>query len=106
MKGGLGGLIKQAQVLKLKMEQLQARLAQEEHGAEAGGPAAGGVVRVTVSGRQQVKALSFDPALAGDPALLEDLLLTALNRALDESRTRSEREMAALTGGANLPFGL
>jgi len=105
MKGGLGGLIKQAQVMKLKVEQAQARLAEEAFSAEAGDVAAGGVVRVTVSGRQQVKALHIAPELAADPALLEDLLLTALNKALDESRARHEREMGALTGGLNLPFG-
>ncbi|MDP2359855.1 MAG: YbaB/EbfC family nucleoid-associated protein [bacterium] len=106
MKGGLGGLIKQAQVMKLKVEQLQARLAEERFEAEAGEAEAGGVVRVTVSGRQQLLALRIDPDLGRDPALLEDLLLTAVNRALADSRARSEREMAALTGGANLPFAL
>ncbi len=105
MKGGLGGLIKQAQVMKLKVEQTQARLAQESFGAVGGDPESGGQVRVTVSGRQQVQAVSIDAGLLADGPLLEDLLLATLNKALDESRARHEKEMGALTGGLNLPFG-
>ncbi|MFA7331436.1 MAG: YbaB/EbfC family nucleoid-associated protein [Candidatus Delongbacteria bacterium] len=101
MKGGLGGLIKQAQVMKLKLDQLKERLAGEDYSASAGEE--GCSVHVTVSGRQQVRRLQVDPAAAADPALLEDLLLTALNRALDESRAKAEREMSALTGGVQFP---
>ena len=101
MKGGLGGLIKQAQVMKLKLEQMKERLAAEEFSARAGEEGCG--VSVTVSGRQQVRRLAIDPAAAADPALLEDLLFTALNRALDESRAKAERDMGALTGGVQFP---
>jgi DNA-binding YbaB/EbfC family protein len=101
MKGGLGGLIKQAQVMKLKLDTLKERQAAEEFSASAGDE--GCAVRVTVSGRQQVRRVSLDPAATQDPALLEDLLLTALNRALDESRAKGEREMSALTGGMQFP---
>jgi DNA-binding YbaB/EbfC family protein len=105
MKGGLGGLIKQAQVMKLKVEQTQARLAQESFSAQTGDPEAGGEVRVSVSGRQQILSVSIDPGLLADGPMLEDLLLAALNKALEESRARHEKEMGALTGGLNLPFG-
>lgn len=101
MKGGLGGLIKQAQVMKLKLDQLKERLALEEFSASAGEQ--GCSVQVTVSGRQQVRRVAVEPAAATDPALLEDLLLTALNRALDESRAKAEREMSSLTGGVQFP---
>lgn len=105
MKGGLGGLIKQAQVMKLKVEQTQARLAQESFSAVGGDSEAGGQVRVTVSGRQQVQAVAIDAGLLSDGPLLEDLLTATLNKALEESRARHEKEMGALTGGLNLPFG-
>lgn len=101
MKGGLAGLVKQAQTMKKKMEELQKELDSVVVEAEAGE----GAVRVRASARQRLLELKIAPAAAADPELLEDLVLTAVNRALDEGRKLSDTRMQALTGGVSLPFG-
>lgn len=101
MKGGLSGLLKQAQTMKKKMEELQSELETLTVEAEAGE----GSVRVKANARQRLLELRIDPAAAQDTGLLEDLLLTAVNRALDEGRRISDARMQAITGGVNLPFG-
>ncbi len=99
----LGQLMKQAQEMQSKMGELQERLA----AAELTGHAGGDMVRVTVNGRNEVRAVKIDPALAKpeDVEMLEDLLIAAFADARTKVEARMREEMSKLTGGIELPPG-
>jgi nucleoid-associated protein EbfC len=98
----LGGLLKQAQKMQEEMQQTQARLAAEEVIGEAGG----GMVRVTMTGQHQVKRVEIDPALFGDDKeMLEDLIVAAMNAAVQRVAEKVKENMAELTAGMPLPPG-
>ncbi len=102
IKGGLGGLLKQAQVMKKKLAQVQEKMEAEVVEAASGD----GLVRVTANCRQQIRSITIAPEALEDPGMLEDLVLTAVNRALTEGRERNEKEVARITGGIDFPMGL
>jgi hypothetical protein len=99
----LGNLMKQAQEMQSKMGELQERLAE----AVLTGNAGGDMVRVTVNGRNEVRAVKIDPALAKpeDVEMLEDLLVAAFADARVKVEARMREEMSKLTGGIDLPPG-
>lgn len=101
MKGAMGDLVRQAQVMQKKMAKLQEEMADRTVDAAAGG----GMVTVTATGRQEIKAVKIDPAVVdpSDVAMLEDLVLAAVNEALKQAKEMMESEMSALTGGINIP---
>lgn len=90
----------QLQKLQEQIEQTQAQLAVETVSATAGG----GAVKITVTGNQECKAVEIDPALLqdADAEMLQDLILTAFNKALEASRTMAAERLGPLAGG--LPF--
>jgi hypothetical protein len=92
------------QRMAAQMQRDMARVQEElDHAVVEG--SAGGVVRATVSGRQELLSIVIDPS-AVDPAdveMLQDLVLTAVNDALKASRDLAETKMAAVTGGMRLP---
>lgn len=93
MGGGMGGLRK----LQEQMETIQAELAKETVTASVGG----GAVKITVTGDQRVTAVEIDPDLLkdADAEMLQDLILTALNMALDDSRKLQQDRLGPLAGG-------
>ena len=100
----LANLMKQAQEMQARMQEMQDRLGQ----AEVDGAAGGGMVRVTMTGKGEVRRLKIDPALV-DPAeveVLEDLVVAALADAKAKSEAMVAEEMGKVTGGLNLPAGL
>jgi len=99
----LGQLMKQAQQMQARMAEMQEKLAE----AEATGQAGGGLVSVTVTGKQEIKSIKIDPSLL-DPAeveVLEDLIVAAAGDARQKMQVQIEREMQDLTGGLQLPPG-
>lgn len=87
-------------------QQLQNRLAQaQEELAEmtAEGSAGGGVVRVTMNGRQEVSAVVIEPEAVDDIDLLQDLVAAAVNDASTRTQQMAAEKMNALTGGMNIP---
>ncbi len=94
------GMMQQIQKLQEQLQVTQAELAEELVTASAGG----GVVTVTVTGDQRCHSIEIDPDLLkeGDVEILQDLLLTAFNSALDKSRELAAERLGPLTGG--LPF--
>ncbi len=90
----------QIQKLQEQLQEAQARLAEETVTAAAGG----GVVKVTVTGDQRCLAVEIDPQVLedGDAEMLQDLVLTAFNSALDKSRELAAERLGPLAGG--LPF--
>jgi len=102
MKGGLGNLLKQAQKMQEELARTQERLAQQEVIGESGG----GMVRVTMNGRHEVKRVEIDPSLmSDDKEMLEDLVAAAFNAASQRVAEHMQQNMADLTSGMPLPPG-
>lgn len=102
MKGGLGNLMKQAQAMQENMQKMQ----QEVANMEVEGQSGGGMVKVTMTGRHDVKRVQIDDSLLGDDKdMLEDLIAAAVNDAVRQVEKMTQDKMAGLTGGMNLPPG-
>jgi DNA-binding YbaB/EbfC family protein len=103
MKGGIGNLMKQAQKMQAEMQQTQERLAQEEVTGESGG----GLVKVTMNGKHEVRRVEIDNSLVGDDKeMLEDLVAAAVNDAAARVSQKMQDSMAGLTAGLGLPPGI
>ena len=103
MKGGLGALMKQAQQMQENMKKVQEELARIDVEGQAGA----GLVKVTMSCKHQVKKVSIDPSLIGeDKDMLEDLVIAAMNDAVQKVEATVQAKMAGFTQGMNLPPGL
>jgi nucleoid-associated protein EbfC len=117
MKGGLGNIMKQAQVMQENLRKAQEELAH----IEVNGSAAGGLVKVVMTCRHDVKRVSIDPTLlkadaaqgsasaAGDgmseaaKEVLEDLVAAAMNDAVRKAEEATQQKMAGLTSGLGIP---
>ena len=97
----LSGMMKQAQKLQAKMMAMQEEVGNRTVSAQAGG----GMVEAVVNGRQELLSLRIDPevVVAEDVEMLQDLIMAALNEALNRSREMMAAEMAKLTGGMQIP---
>lgn len=103
MKGGLGGMMKQAQKMQENMQKAQAELAEMEVTGKAGG----GMVSVIMNGRHDVKRVSIDDSLLSeDKDMLEDLVAAAVNDAVQQVEKTSQEKMAGMMGGMQLPPGM
>lgn len=94
------GIMKQAQMMQKKMEEEQAKLAQEEVEGSSGG----GMVKVVLNGKFDMKKLNIDKSLidAGESEVLEDLIVAAYNDAKNKVDAKMQDSMSAMTGGMNL----
>lgn len=102
MKGGLGNLMKQAQMMQENMKKMQDQLASVEVEGQSGG----GMVKVTITCRYDVKRVKIDPSLLGDDKdMLEDLVAAAMNDAVRKVEATSQEKMGAVTAGMGLPPG-
>lgn len=101
MKGGLGNIMKQAQKIQEDMKKAQEELAQVEVTGQSGG----GMVKVVMTCRNDVRRVSIDPNLLqeGDQEMLEDLIAAAFNDAVRQAEKTAADKMAGLTGGLNIP---
>ncbi len=97
---GAGGMLAQLQRLQKQIEEVQARLAEETVTASVGG----GAIKVTMTGAQKCTAIEISPDLLqeADAEMLQDLLLSAVNLALEQSRDLAAQRLGPLAGG--LPF--
>ena len=103
MKGGLGNLMKQAQEMQANMQRAQEEIARLEVTGESGG----GLVKVTMNGRHEVRRVAIDDSLVGDDKdMLEDLVAAAVNDAVHRIEAESKERMTGLTAGLNLPPGM
>jgi len=102
MKDGLGNLMQQAQKMQEKMQKMQQEVANLEVQGESGA----GMVKVTMTGRHDVKRVSIDDSLLNeDKEILEDLIAAAVNDAVRKVEQESKQGMSGLTDGLNLPPG-
>lgn len=103
MKGGIGGLMKQAQKMQEDMQKAQAELAEMEVEGQAGG----GMVKVTMNGRHELRRVNIDDSLMQDDKdMLEDLIAAAVNDAVRRIEQTTTEKMSGLTSGMNLPAGM
>jgi len=102
MKPGLGNLMRQAQQMQESMQKAQAELANVEVTGESGG----GMVKVTMNGKHEVRAVRIDPKMMGDDKdMLEDLMAAAVNDAVHKVEARVQEKMSGLMAGMQLPPG-
>lgn len=97
---GQSGMLQQLQRVQKQMEEAQARLAEETVSATAGG----GAIKVVMSGDQKCRSVEISPDFLkdADAEMLQDMVLSAVNLALDQSRELQKNLMGPLAGG--LPF--
>ncbi|SFJ88290.1 YbaB/EbfC family nucleoid-associated protein [Methylophaga sulfidovorans] len=102
MKGGLGNLMKQAQQMQANMEKAQKELASVEVIGQAGG----GMIKVTMTGKHDIKRVQIEDALfEDDKEMLEDLIAAAVNDANRQvEQTTQERMSGMLPPGMKMPF--
>ncbi|MBL7225201.1 MAG: YbaB/EbfC family nucleoid-associated protein [Desulfobacteraceae bacterium] len=103
MKGipNMGQIMKQAQKFQTKMAKLQEELSERTVEASAGG----GMVTVVANGAQEVLSISIDPEVVDpdDVEMLQDLIMAAVNDALNKAKAMMNEEMGKLTKGMNIP---
>ena len=99
----LGNILKQAQNMQTRMAEIQ----EELQALEIEGQSGAGMVRVTVNGKGEVRALHIDPAVVDkdEVGVLEDLIVAAVNDARGKAEEVSRERMGALTEGLPLPPG-
>lgn len=97
---GIGDLMKQAKQMQDNMQKMQAELADAEVQGESGA----GLVKVTMTGRHDVKRVQIDDSLlTEDKEMLEDLLAAAVNDAVRKVESFNKDKMSDITGGMNIP---
>jgi len=102
LKGQLAGLMKQAQQMQDNMRRAQEELAKIDVEGQSGA----GMVKVTISCRNEVRRIEIDPSLFEDDRdMLEDLLVAAMNDALRKAEQTSQEKMGGLAQGLPLPPG-
>ncbi len=99
---GLGNMMKQAQQLQEKMQRMQEEVAQMQIIGEAGA----GMVKITMTGRHDVKRVEIDDSLIGDDKeMLEDLVAAAINDAVRKVESETQSRMGSVTAGLPIPPG-
>ncbi|MDX9719543.1 MAG: YbaB/EbfC family nucleoid-associated protein [Myxococcota bacterium] len=97
--GGLNQILSQAQRLQSKLENLKEDMKSKVVEASAGN----GKVTAVVNGNRELLALNIDPSITGNPELLENLIISAVNLALETAKEMVDKEMSQLTGGFSIP---
>lgn len=101
MKGGIAGLMKQAQMMQDNMKKAQEQLALIEVEGQSGA----GMVKVVMTCSHDVRRVSIDPSVMDDKEMLEDLLAAAVNDAMRRTEALSKDKMSGFAAGLNLPPG-
>ena len=103
MKGGMGSLMKKAQKMQEDMQKAQEEIANMEVEGQSGG----GMVKVLMNGRHELRKVSLDDSLmSDDKEMIEDLLAAAVNDAVRKIEQESSGKMSGLTAGLDLPGGM
>ena len=103
MRGNIGNMMKQAQAMQANMQKVQEEIANITVTGESGG----GMVKVTMTGKHEVKRVQIEPAVAGeDREMLEDLIAAATNDAVHKVEAATQAKMSSLTAGLQLPPGM
>ena len=98
----LSQMMKQAQQMQARMQEMQAKL----EATEVEGASGGGMIKVTLTGKGDLRRVSIDPSMMDDREVLEDLIVAAHADAKQKVEAVMAEEMQKATGGLNLPGGL
>ena len=102
MKGNIGQLMKQAQMMQENMRRMQEQLATLEIEGQSGA----GMVKIQMTCKYEVKRVTIDPSLLGDDReMLEDLVAAAFNDAAHRVESTVSEKMSGMTAGLGLPAG-
>jgi nucleoid-associated protein EbfC len=103
MKGGMQGMLKQVQKMQAEMQKVQSELANKTVTEEAGG----GMIKAVANGNKEIVSVEIDPQVinSDEKDILEDLVVAAVNKALQSASRMAEEEMAKVTKGM-IPPGL
>jgi len=101
MYKGMGNILKQAKVMQEKIADIQKELANKTIEFASGG----GMVNVTINGRQEIVSIRIDPSVinSNDVEMLQDLIAAAVNGAIKRSQEMMSEEMEKVTTGLNIP---
>ncbi|EAV47365.1 YbaB/EbfC family nucleoid-associated protein [Methylophilaceae bacterium] len=100
-KGGMGNIMKQAQMMQANLQKAQAELAS----IDVQGSASNGLVKIVMSCKHEVKKIDIDPSILEDKEMLEDMLVVALKDTLQKIEATTSSKMGGLVPpGMNLPF--
>jgi len=102
MKGNIGQMMKQAQMMQENMRRMQEQLGTIEVEGQSGS----GMVKVAMTCKHEMRRVSIDPSLTSDREMLEDLLVAAFNDAARKVDETVAQKMGSLTAGMGLPAGL
>lgn len=102
MKGGIGNMMKQVQLMQQNMQKAQEQLAE----TEVEGVSGAGMVKVTMTCRNDVRRVQIDPGAMDDREMLEDLIAAAMNDAVRKAEATTQEKMGAVTQGMPLPPGM
>lgn len=103
MKGGIGQLMKQAQQMQAEMQKAQEEMAKLTVTGESGA----GMVKITMTCKNEVKSIVIDDSLLGDDKeMLEDLIVAAFNDAVRRAEQTVQEKFSGMTAGLNLPAGM
>ena len=99
--GAKGGLADQLQAMQQQMLEAQEALADKTVEVSSGG----GAVSVVITGHQKLQSITIDPEVVdpGDVEMLQDLIIAAINEAVEASQNLAADEMGSITGGLNIP---
>ena len=101
MKGGIAGLMKQAQQMQDNMKKMQDSLGSIEVEGQSGA----GMVKIQMTCKYDVRRVTIDPSVMDDKEMLEDLLAAAVNDAVRRVEATTQEKMSGFTAGLNLPPG-
>ena len=100
-KGGMGNIMKQAQMMQANLQKAQAELAS----IDVQGSASNGLGKIVMSCKHEVKKIDIDPSILEDKEMLEDMLVVALKDTLQKIEATTSSKMGGLVPpGMNLPF--
>ena len=102
MPGNMNNLMKQAQRMQRQMEEKQKELEEKESSASSGG----GAVEATVTGKKILTKLTISPDAVDpdDVEMLQDMIIAAVNEAINQAESESDELMRGISSGLNLPF--
>jgi hypothetical protein len=103
MKGGMQGMLKQVQKMQEEMQKVQGELAGKTVSEEAGG----GMIKATANGSKEIVSIEIDPQVISpdEKEILEDLVVAAVNKALESASKMAEEELGKVTKGM-IPPGM
>ena len=102
MRGNIAQLMQQAQKMQENMQRAQEELAK----LEVTGSAGGGIVSVTLTGRMECRGVKIDPSVLSDAEMTEDLVVAAINDAVNKANAESQARMSGATAGMPIPPGM